>query len=146
MKISRTVAYAVQAVLQLAQADADTPVPCSQLAKEGRMPERFLLQILRNLVTHQLLRSTRGVEGGYALARPAAEITLFDVIEAVDGPLIPSIPPLESLSEPATRRLSEVLHRVTAAARRELSSVSLADLQSESVDSTSTSSTAHREE
>ena len=110
------------------------------------MPERFLLQILRNLVTHQLLRSTRGVEGGYALARPAAEITLFDVIEAVDGPLIPSIPPLESLSEPATRRLSEVLHRVTAAARRELSSVSLADLQSESVDSTSASSTAHQEE
>ena len=146
MKISRTVAYAVQAVLQLAEADADIPVPCSQLAKEGRMPERFLLQILRNLVTHQLLRSTRGVEGGYALARPADEITLFDIIEAVDGPLIPSIPPLDSLSEPATKRLSEVLNRVTSAARKELSSVSLADLHSSGTDAPSAAPTAKQED
>ena len=130
MKISRTVAYAVQAVIQLAEADGDAPIPCSQLAKEGRMPERFLLQILRNLVTHQLLRSTRGVEGGYALARQPENITLFEIIEAVDGPLIPSIPPLDSLPEPTLRRLGDVLHRVTAAARKELSSVTLADLQS----------------
>ena len=66
MKLSRTVAYAVRATLQLAQLEADGPVPCSKLANEGKMPERFLLQILRNLVTHGILRSTRGVDGGYA--------------------------------------------------------------------------------
>ncbi|HWB00312.1 MAG TPA: Rrf2 family transcriptional regulator, partial [Pirellulales bacterium] len=61
MKISRTVTYAVQAVLQLARADGSRPVPCSQLASQGQMPERFLLQILRSLVTHGILQSTRGV-------------------------------------------------------------------------------------
>ncbi len=65
MKFSRTVSYALQATLQLAQEDRAAPVPCSQLAAEGKMPERFLLQILRNLVTHGILRSTRGVDGGY---------------------------------------------------------------------------------
>lgn len=56
MKLSRTVAYAVRATLQLPQLEAQGPVPCSQLASEGKMPERFLLQILRNLVTHGILR------------------------------------------------------------------------------------------
>ena len=67
MKLSRTVAYAVRATLQLAQNPSDSPVPCSKLASDGNMPERFLLQILRNLVTHGILRSTRGVDGGYTL-------------------------------------------------------------------------------
>lgn len=65
MKLSRSVGYALQATLQLACADGTAPVPCSRLAAEGKMPERFLLQILRNLVAHGILASTRGVDGGY---------------------------------------------------------------------------------
>ena len=68
MRLSRASAYALGAVLQLAHAPAGMPVPCSQLAKHGQMPERFLLQVLRNLVNHGILVSTRGVDGGYALA------------------------------------------------------------------------------
>ena len=49
------------------------------------MPERFLLQILRNLVTANLLRSTRGVDGGYLLAVPARDISLLDIVEAIEG-------------------------------------------------------------
>lgn len=49
------------------------------------MPERFLLQILRSLVTSGLLRSTRGVEGGYRLARTADEISVLDIVESIDG-------------------------------------------------------------
>src|SRR5436190_15516690 len=86
MKLSRTVSYAVKATLQLAQLEADVPVPCSQLASEGKMPERFLLQILRNLVTHGILRSTRGVDGGYSLIRSPDQISLLEVIEAIEGP------------------------------------------------------------
>lgn len=67
MKLSRTVAYAVRATIQLAQDPSDRPIPCSKLASEGKMPERFLLQILRNLVTHGILRSTRGVMVGMPL-------------------------------------------------------------------------------
>lgn len=92
MKISRTVAYAVQALSQIAQDRSGLPIPCSQLASEGHMPERFLLQILRHLVTHGILHSTRGVDGGYSLDRPADEISLLDVIEAIEGPLGVSVP------------------------------------------------------
>ncbi len=83
MKLSRTVAYALQATMQLAVSDSDTPVPCSQIAAKGEMPERFLLQVLRSLVNHGVLRSTRGVDGGYMLIRSPDEISLLDVIEAI---------------------------------------------------------------
>ena len=87
MKLSRTVTYAVSATMQLARERSGHPVPCSRLAAEGKMPERFLLQILRNLVKSGVLRSTRGVEGGYSLARPPEDISVLDIIEAVEGPL-----------------------------------------------------------
>ena len=67
MKLSRTVTYALKATLQLAQNSPSGPVPCGRLAAQGAMPERFLLQILRSLVTHGILKSTRGVDGGYVL-------------------------------------------------------------------------------
>jgi len=128
MKLSRTVEYAVQAMLQLAQHDKGTPVPCSKLAASGQMPERFLLQILRNLVTHGILSSTRGVDGGYVLERPVEEITLLDVIEAIDGPLNTSPTPAKGMPEETHRRLSEALQDVTTITRRELSNIKLAAL------------------
>ena len=103
MKVSRTIAYAIHATLQLAGGERGVPIPCSQLANEGQMPERFLLQILRSLVTRGLLRSTRGVEGGYCLARPADEISLRDIVESFDNPLSPSVPDLDGLSAEARR-------------------------------------------
>src|SRR5262245_36927551 len=79
MKLSRTLAYSLCAMIYLARSEPGIPVPCSALARSGNMPERFLLQILRGLVNHGLLSSTRGVEGGYCLTRPPQEITLYDV-------------------------------------------------------------------
>jgi Rrf2 family transcriptional regulator, cysteine metabolism repressor len=126
MKLSRTASYALQAILQLAQSDASGyPIPCSRLAAEGKMPERFLLQILRSLVTHGILGSTRGVEGGYALARSPEDISLLDVIEAVDGPVTPSLPVIGGLSEEASNKLRCTLAGVTELARRELGAVKL---------------------
>jgi Rrf2 family protein len=87
MKLSRTVDYALRATLMLAQQDTQRPIPCSHLAEQGEMPERFLLQILRNLVNHGILRSTRGVDGGYALVRPAGEVSLLNIMEAIEGPM-----------------------------------------------------------
>lgn len=128
MKFSRTVAYAVQATLGLAQAGGDKPVPCSQLSAEGNLPERFLLQILRTLVTHDILRSTRGVEGGYRLSRPPADISLLEVIEAIDGKIAASIELNPEGSGRYQARLAAVLGQVTASTRRELANVSLSDL------------------
>jgi Rrf2 family protein len=129
MKVSRTVAYAIQATLQLARSTTGQPVPCSQLAAEGKMPERFLLQILRHLVTHGILHSTRGVDGGYSLERSPREISLLDVIEAIDGPLGPSLPSAENTS-PADYevRLREALTRITDSVRQQLQAIKLSDL------------------
>jgi Rrf2 family protein len=128
MKLSRTVAYALQATLQLAQSDSELPVPCSRLAATGKMPERFLLQVLRNLVAHGILASTRGVEGGYMLGRAPEEISLLEVIEAIDGPLTPAMPLGEGLPADSRAKLEEALSEVTAMARRELQTVTLAHL------------------
>jgi len=92
------------------------------------MPERFLLQILRNLVTHGILDSTRGVEGGYTLERSLSDISLLEVIEAVDGPLISTIPGGEGLPEESREKLEYTLSEVTGLVRRELAAVKLAHL------------------
>ena len=128
MKLSRTVAYAVRATLQLAKSDAATPVPCSQLAAEGNMPERFLLQILRSLVTHGILRSTRGVDGGYSLVRSPNEVSLLEVIEAIEGPLNTGEPMTEGTAEESQLRLRAALRSVTDNSRRQLEAIKLSQL------------------
>lgn len=128
MKLSRTVGYAVQAALQLAKSDPATPVPCSKLAEAGKMPERFLLQILRNLVTHGILKSTRGVDGGYSLVRPAEEISLLEVIEAIEGPFDGGTTVGEGLTEDSSRLLKQALSDVTELTRRQLGGIKLAHL------------------
>jgi Rrf2 family protein len=128
MKLSRTAGYALQAALQLARTGSSAPVPCSQLAAEGQMPERFLLQILRNLVTHGILHSARGVDGGYRLERRPEEITLLEVIEAVDGPLCTRAPVAEGLPQESLAKLRQALEQVTTTARQQLSQIKLSCL------------------
>jgi Rrf2 family transcriptional regulator, cysteine metabolism repressor len=128
MRVSRSTAYALQAALQLADVSGDAPVPCSQLAKAGEMPERFLLQVLRNMVNHGLLYSTRGVEGGYRLARPAEEITLLSIVEATDGPMTSELPPLDGMPDCSRKQLQAVIQDITREVCRRLAQTSLADL------------------
>jgi Rrf2 family protein len=130
MKLSRTVAYALQATLQLAECETGEPVPCSKLAAEGAMPERFLLQILRSLVTHGILHSTRGVEGGYTLERSPNDISVLQIIEAVDGPMDSKLPFDGDVANACQARLREALYTVAAMARRQLQEIKLADLLS----------------
>jgi len=128
MKLSRTVAYAVRATIQLAQHSSDAPVPCSKLASEGNMPERFLLQILRNLVTHGILRSTRGVDGGYALTRSPEKISLLDVIEAIEGPMDAGEPTSDGLPEESQLKLRGALTEITRTARQQLEAIKFSTL------------------
>ena len=128
MKVSRTVSYALQATLQLAEAESDHPVPCSKLAAEGKMPERFLLQILRNLVAHGVLESTRGVDGGYTLRQPSHDVSLLDIIEAVDGPMVSTLPVAEGLQTECRQKLEDLLSQVNDEARTRLASIRLSDL------------------
>ncbi len=129
MKLTRTVVYAIRAMLQLAEAQSASPVPCSRLAHDGKMPERFLLQILGSLVNHGILRSTRGVDGGYSLNRKPQDISLLDIIEAIDGPYVAELPPVEGAAAKKHHlRLREALDGIAANARRQLAAIKLADL------------------
>ena len=87
MRISVKVDYAVRAMIQLAAVSSDEPVKADTIARAQDIPLKFLLGILSDLKRAHLLRSQRGAEGGYWLARPAEEITVADVIRAVEGPL-----------------------------------------------------------
>jgi len=93
------------------------------------MPERFLLQVLRNLVNHGLLKSTRGVEGGYFLLRPPGEISLLHIIEATDGPLTPMLPPLDGIPEASRTKLQQLLREITTNVCRSLTSMTLEELR-----------------
>ena len=88
MRISAKADYALRAVAQLAADSAHGPVKASQLAQAQDIPLKFLQTVLTELKRARIVRSTRGPEGGFALSRPAAEITLADVYRAVEGPLI----------------------------------------------------------
>ena len=93
------------------------------------MPERFLLQVLRSLVNHGVLTSTRGVDGGYRLSRPASEISLLDLIEATDGPIRAASPELGPLSAKAQDRVATALSGLADDAKQRLSQVKLSQLK-----------------
>jgi DNA-binding IscR family transcriptional regulator len=79
-------------------------------------------------VAHGILGSTRGVEGGYTLERSPAEISLLEVIEAIEGPLVSALPVGEGLPQDSRNRLEQALFEVNANARRELESIKLVHL------------------
>jgi len=92
------------------------------------MPERFLLQILRNLVTHGILRSSRGVDGGYTLIKAPEDVSLLDIIEAIEGPMSQSDALGEGFSEETGTRLNAALTEVTDTARRQLEAITFSQL------------------
>lgn len=124
MKLSRTVSYAVKAMVALAASPQECPVCCKDLAESGDMPERFLLQILRTLVTNGLLTSVRGVYGGYCLARSPEEISLLEIVEAIDGPFGLRLPDATDQDAALERSLDELSARL----RENFSRVRLAQL------------------
>src|SRR5690606_6433966 len=88
MRISARADYAVRAAAELAAASEDGAVAAEALAAAQHIPHRFLEGILTALKRDGIVASRRGPRGGYRLARPAAEITVADVVRAVDGPLV----------------------------------------------------------
>ncbi len=130
MRISAKADYAVRAAVELAAA-GDEPVKGEKLAREQDIPLQFLEHILLELKHARIVRARRGAKGGYWLAKPPEEVTLADVIRAVEGPLanIQDIAP-ESTKYPGNaERLSDVWVAVRASLRRVLESVTLADLR-----------------
>src|SRR4051794_2165920 len=87
MKVSTRGDYAARALLSLALHGSDRPTSVKEIAERTGLPQPYLEQILLAVKGAGLVRSKRGVGGGYVLARPAEDISLADVLAAVDGPL-----------------------------------------------------------
>jgi Rrf2 family protein len=131
VRVSAKADYAIRALVELAAA-GDGPVKGERLAQGQSIPGNFLENIMVALRHAGLVRSQRGAEGGYWLARPAAEISLAQIIRAVDGPLanVRGLPPEEVEFPGAAEPLREVWIAVRASMRRVLETVTLADVVS----------------
>ena len=88
MQITRQADYAVRAVLYLARLGQTERAATSQVAQEQHIPPSFLAKIISQLSIAGLLHTSRGARGGVTLAREPQEITLLEVIEAIDGPIM----------------------------------------------------------
>src|SRR5262245_10481176 len=111
MRLSAKAEYACLATIALARRGTDNaPVRVREIAEEHAIPERYLVQILLQLKAAGLVRSARGSSGGYQLARPAEQISLREVLRAIDGPIDP---PREA-NGPTAQALATVLEHVQA--------------------------------
>ncbi|MGI9020378.1 MAG: RrF2 family transcriptional regulator [Solirubrobacterales bacterium] len=130
MRISAKADYALRAALELAAAPEGEPVKGEQLAQAQDIPLQFLEHILLELKHARLVRAKRGYKGGYWLDRPPEEITIADVIRAVEGPLAnihESAP--EDLHYPGpAEKLRDVWVAVRANLRGVLESITLAEI------------------
>ncbi|MGE5250429.1 MAG: RrF2 family transcriptional regulator [Bacteroidota bacterium] len=88
MQITRQADYAVRAVLYLARLGQTERAATSQVAQEQNIPPSFLAKIISQLSIAGLLQTSRGARGGVTLAREPADISLLEVIEAIDGPIL----------------------------------------------------------
>ncbi len=134
MRVSAKVDYAVRAGIELAAAP-EGPVKGEQISLEQDIPLKFLENILLDMRQADLVRSQRGRDGGYWLARPASEISVADVIRAVEGPLatVRGERAEELGYERAAAPLQEVWIAVRANLRGVLEAVTLADIVNNSL-------------
>jgi Rrf2 family protein len=86
MRLSRACTYAIHGIWYVAAQPPDRLVPLSEIHRKCRLPEKHLAKIFQMLVHSGLLRSVRGVRGGFALARSADAINTLEVIKVIDGP------------------------------------------------------------
>lgn len=105
MNISSRCEYACRAVLELALVEkANEPLASVTIAHRRHIPEKYLVHILLQLKRAGLVVSVRGAQGGYKLGKPSEEITLLDIVAAIDGPIMDPLP----VEEPEADDLREV--------------------------------------
>jgi Rrf2 family protein len=132
VRISAKADYAVRAAVELAAATDEKPVKAERIANAQGIPLNFLENILGELRHAGIVRSHRGAEGGFRLAKPADELTIADIIRAVEGPLasVRGGPPEDSHYPGASAELPRVWIAVRANLRRVVEHVTVADVAS----------------
>lgn len=128
MKLSKTSAHAALAVAFLANQPNHTPIQARQIAEHLHIPTDSALKILQAMVRQHVIQSQLGRSGGYMLTRPPEQVTLLEIVEAIDGPITAALPvrtdgkpvlegveKLKSMCEHVAGRLREELGRYTVA-------------------------------
>jgi Rrf2 family cysteine metabolism transcriptional repressor len=135
MRISSRCEYGLRAMVYLAARDDDHPVPLPEIAAGEGIPAPFLERILARLRESGLVKATRGVSGGYQLARAAGDIAVGDVVTALEGPLsLVGCVPDDGTCERAESCASRVVwRRLDSAITGALNSITLDDLTREAV-------------
>jgi Rrf2 family protein len=129
MRLTRASSYALHALSYMAGQKHARPVPSHLIAQDRGIPERFLLKVLKPLVSARVLVSVKGPNGGYRLARPANMVSMLEVVEAVDGPVRGQAPLSEEESDSAlNRKLTAICKEGAELIRRQLGKIRLSDL------------------
>ncbi|MHC4658935.1 MAG: RrF2 family transcriptional regulator [Planctomycetota bacterium] len=129
MKISRSTGYALLAAGYIARNQKQGIILSQAISKKYNIPLEYLLKILQQLVKANLLRSKRGPRGGFSLGKPAKKITLLQVIEAVDGPMVSKLYLAEhARGEKFAARIEQTYDKAIAQARAVFAKVKLGDI------------------
>jgi Rrf2 family protein len=135
MRISAKADYAVRAVIELAAGPEGANLSAREIAAAQDIPQNFLENILGELRRAGIVHTHRGPAGGSSLARPAASLTVGEVLRAIDGPLaaVRDLPPEELVYEGTARYLPAVWCRVQSCLHEVLDAVTVAELADGSV-------------
>jgi Rrf2 family iron-sulfur cluster assembly transcriptional regulator len=131
MHLNRGVEYGIEGLTYLAQAGGDRSTLLREVSRATSIPETFLSKIFQRLVRSGLVRSRRGFRGGFLLARPASQITLREVVEALQGPIY--APPRQADRDPGFggrvhMAVRQVVERAQVRVRALFEEITLADL------------------
>ncbi len=130
MKLSKTSAHAAVAVAFLASRSSEAansqPIQARQIAEHLKIPTDSALKILQCLVRHRIIQSQLGRSGGYFLNRDPQEVTLLQIIEAVDGPIVGDVPLHDGTR--TVRMLGKICNRIADQLREDLGQQTVAEL------------------
>ena len=118
MQITRQADYAVRAVVYLAERGPGRPIATAEIGRQQHIPLTFLAKIMSQLAAAGIVHTLRGAHGGICLGRPVEEISLLDILETIDGPLLLN----ECVSDPSLCPLGEncTVHKVWCQAQADL--------------------------
>ncbi len=130
MQITRQSEYAIKTLLELARIPFGQTMPTGEIAEEQDIPEVFLKKTIQMLVRGGLVATQRGAQGGVRLSVSAEQVTIMDIIEAVEGPLAinPCLTKGNHCQNESLCQLRPVLERAQSALKKELSRETLQEI------------------
>ena len=129
MKIGRSIEYALIAAGHIAQNKGPGLVRAEEISKEYNISVEYLLKILRQLAMANILRSKRGPCGGFSLARPADKITMLQIIEVIDGPVVkPMYLAEQTGNKPFGRKMERICYDIAEKAKVSFAKTKLSDV------------------